>query len=535
MIVYHSGTTASKVIFEQELLSETDVPTSDAATLLLLRGRHRLLSFASYAEGRQSESDIAKLAQMHAGIALDSGAYSVAQGTLDIDINQYSNFLKRHEHYFDFVANLDVLPIDGVHDSAEQSAANQAALEALGHAPLPCFHVSEPWGALEAMADSYEHFALGGLAGLGTAKQALVAWLDEAFDRIPMTHRVHGFGIGNEDMIRHYPWHSVDSTAWLTATRYGKWPPYRRGIYSLTARTLVWIEYLEAMGHSCGEDYERAKGHQDTLFRGFRIDREPDKEASALGPAEQAWPQRSQPVESFKTPRYDVLLLGYAPGADSDAREPLSGYASEHAARLMGISLDTFMDLTPRATLLQTMPNASDEQQDEARDAAVRVLKRTKGTSVLVVALGWLAGESLGVGDFTFFDELDIDGTRVVVVPDVSSRTVKWWDDAANLNEAKKFFEGLAASARLPATLERKLELKPNATPPAARKAPPVDLVAQAAMQERMRAVLDKQRERAKEPEKVSVLGEGTDTIGRCTCCPVRGRHDACPVHGGMR
>ena len=534
MILYHSGVGGSKVIFEHELLPEIDMPTDDAATLLL-RGRHRLVSFARYVEGQHSESDIAKLAQMHEGIALDSGAYSVAQGTLDIDINQYSEFLKRHEHHFDFVANLDVLPIGGVEDSAERSAENQRALEKLGHKPLPCFHVSEPWGALEDMVESYEHLALGGLAGLGTAKQVLTDWLDDAFSRIPKTHRVHGFGIGNEDMIRHYPWHSVDSTVWLAAARYGKWPPFQSGVYSLTSRTLVWLEYLEAIGLSCGEDYERAKGHHDTLFSGFRVDRKREKNESTLGPVEQAWPQRSQPVESFKTTRYDVLLLGYAPRADSDAREPLSGYASEHAARLMGISLETFMELTPRATLLQTMPNASDEQQDEARDAAVRVLKRTKGTSVLVVALGWLAGESLGVGEFTFFDELDIDGTRVVVVPDVGSRTLEWWDEAANLDKAKEFFEGLAAGARLPATLERKQEPKPDATRPAARKAPPVDPAAQAAMQARMRAVLDSQRERAKQPEQASVLGAGTNTIGRCTCCPVRGRHEACPVHGGMR
>lgn len=266
MILYHSGHLAALGTRREGLqgrVPEHDLRRADMAAVFL-RTRARLLSYADFEpRGHLRPDMLPELARMHRGLFLDSGAYSVASGKAEIGVEEYADFLDRWADHFDVVANLDVLPVQDTGSglsSHEESERNQRYLEDRGHDVLPCFHLGEPWGVLEAMADEYDYLAIGGMAGLGASGEDVTWWLGRCFEIIPSDTRVHGFGVGPKRM-RRFPWHSVDTTAWLNWARFGKqppraWlPPHVTGVYSYTARVVPWLEVLDAAAAAVGSDY----------------------------------------------------------------------------------------------------------------------------------------------------------------------------------------------------------------------------------------------------------------------------------------
>jgi hypothetical protein len=146
----------------------------------------------------------------------DSGAFSAQSQNAPIDVGEYAAWLDRHVSCFEVYANLDVIrdPI--------RTAQNQAYLERRGHRPLPVFHTGTPWIVLEGLMERYDYIALGGCVGY-RAKQ-LMPWIARAYRLAEKAkHRVvfHGFGLTQAEIIRSFPWYSVDSSSWGSSYRYG--------------------------------------------------------------------------------------------------------------------------------------------------------------------------------------------------------------------------------------------------------------------------------------------------------------------------
>lgn len=150
---------------------------------------------------------------------LDSGAFSAWNKGVEINIQDYIAFIKKHRKYISLYAVLDVI------GDAEGTWKNQQIMEAAGLSPLPCFHFGEPFRYLERYIDEYDYIALGGLARKGVRSE-LFDFLDKCFDVIcdekgfPKI-KVHGFGVTGMKAMKRYPWYSVDSTSWLLTSRTG--------------------------------------------------------------------------------------------------------------------------------------------------------------------------------------------------------------------------------------------------------------------------------------------------------------------------
>lgn len=149
---------------------------------------------------------------------LDSGAYSAWSKGIDIDIQEYIKFIKKHEKYIDVYANLDVIGDD------KKTFENQKIMETAGLRPLPCFHYGDDIKYLERYMEDYDYIALGGMVGV---KSGILEWLDFIFndyicgsDGIPKV-KVHGFGLTSVPLMTRFPWWSVDSTSWVLTGRFG--------------------------------------------------------------------------------------------------------------------------------------------------------------------------------------------------------------------------------------------------------------------------------------------------------------------------
>ncbi|MCK9524313.1 MAG: hypothetical protein M0R49_00075 [Limnochordia bacterium] len=164
---------------------------------------------------------------------LDSGAFSAWSKGVQINIQEYIDFIKKHAASLTVYANLDVI------GDPKATWKNQQIMEDAGLSPLPIFHYGEDIKWLDRyLSKGYDYLALGGMVPVSTAK--LYPWLDRLFSEkltdptgMPII-KVHGFGLTSLRLMMRYPWYSVDSTSWVMTARMGSIyvPRYKGGVWN---------------------------------------------------------------------------------------------------------------------------------------------------------------------------------------------------------------------------------------------------------------------------------------------------------------
>lgn len=170
-----------------------------------MAGCHVLESFAWTAESQW----MVRYRPTFAGSMLDSGAYTAMTQGKTIDRSAYIDFCVEHRAGYRKIVNLDVISGD-VSTRVDEGLRNLQAMRDAGIDAMPVFHQGEPWSVLTDLAPC-------GHVGLGFQRPIRCAdeFLSECFSRIPMSVKVHGFGMANDKYTGSYPFDSVDSTTWL--------------------------------------------------------------------------------------------------------------------------------------------------------------------------------------------------------------------------------------------------------------------------------------------------------------------------------
>jgi len=147
---------------------------------------------------------------------VDSGAFGKHGDKVDLD--SYCKFLKEYSDKIDLYANLDVI------GDAEGSYRNLRKMENRGLDPLPVFHYGSNEFYLRKIISEYDYIALGGLVPITTNKDKLKEHLDYVWEVILQEKpdlKVHGFGINSIDIMKRFPWYSVDASSVHVLARYG--------------------------------------------------------------------------------------------------------------------------------------------------------------------------------------------------------------------------------------------------------------------------------------------------------------------------
>lgn len=177
--------------------------------------RHRLevryiLESYHYVYGEQYVRDMRKDGVK---VFLDSGAFSAFTKGVQVDLDAYCRYIHDNADIIDVASVLD-----GIGDPLK-TFQNQDAMEKLGTKPLPCFHYGEDERYLEYYIERYEYITLGGMVPI--SKPQLKLWLDRIWSQYLCDKngrpkiKVHGFGMTNFELMRRYPWYSVDSSSWV--------------------------------------------------------------------------------------------------------------------------------------------------------------------------------------------------------------------------------------------------------------------------------------------------------------------------------
>jgi hypothetical protein len=170
-------------------------------------------------------------------IFADSGAFSAMTQGGKVNLREYAQWLKKWKHHFSTYANLDVIK-DPIH-----TWENQLKLEDLDLSPLPVFHVLEDWEYLERYIENYSYIALG-VAGMQQRKKAIMGWITQCFKRAGDTCVFHGFGLTSLEVIKTFPWYSVDSSSWGAGFRFGIVPLFHDGkLLKAKLGSTDWFKY----------------------------------------------------------------------------------------------------------------------------------------------------------------------------------------------------------------------------------------------------------------------------------------------------
>lgn len=205
-------------------------------------------------------------------VILDSGAFSAWSRGEVLDLDSYIEFVKANAEYIDHYVNLDVIPgsFGVIPTQAEVEASAQASwdnllyMEREGLKPMPVFHMGESFAWLRKIVHHAEHEGGNRYVGISPANDRTTSqkrlWLDRVFTELGDADGrpridTHGLGITSIPLLVRYPWYSVDSSAWTTASARGVLfvPRHnRQGLPDYTQSPLV--VYMSGVKPVSGED-----------------------------------------------------------------------------------------------------------------------------------------------------------------------------------------------------------------------------------------------------------------------------------------
>lgn len=201
---------------------------------------------------------------------LDSAAFSVWTRGLTLDLDEYADYC--HQAFEDGIitaaASVDVIPGEfGRVPSPEEAIASASKgwenylylveeRKLPTHKMLHIFHQGEDIKWLETLMQYNDDYVKSGgdplYIGLSpandrTTKQKAL-WLDKIMPYLTNSDgsakvKWHGFGVTAVDLMKRYPWFTVDSTAWMRAGAYGavKVPQFSKAHPYLDSKLIVSV------------------------------------------------------------------------------------------------------------------------------------------------------------------------------------------------------------------------------------------------------------------------------------------------------
>lgn len=177
-----------------------------------------LVSYAFYKK-KKLEDTLPK--GVKTDVFLDSGAFTAMTRGKEVKLKEYANYILENKDVLTVYANIDVIR------NAQKTWDNQKQMEEeFGLAPLPVFHVAEEWKWLERYLERYRYISLG---VAGTQSKDYFPWIVRCFQIAKSTNTAfHGFGITDWNVLRSFPWYSIDSSTWGGGFRFARMPIFQR-------------------------------------------------------------------------------------------------------------------------------------------------------------------------------------------------------------------------------------------------------------------------------------------------------------------
>jgi len=198
---------------------------------------------ASFHYFKEKQELIKECVEKRYSVLIDSGAFSAENSNKSINIDEYCSFLL--ETGVTLYAGLDVIGNAKATRENNEYMVKEYALK-----PIPTFHMGSKIGDLDKLLEAeYPYIALGGMVfGAGIDKHCDAVW--GHILRYAPKLQVHGFGLTNVDLMRRYPWYSVDSSSFKSCKRFGRQNLLWNGFNFRTFSEEEFLGMLAQMGHN---------------------------------------------------------------------------------------------------------------------------------------------------------------------------------------------------------------------------------------------------------------------------------------------
>lgn len=167
-----------------------------------------LCSYAYYKPFRKTQDKL-----YYRDWTLDSGAYTAFTCGKKIILQDYIDFCKEISDKDPKLSEIVALDVIG---DWKSSLKNCEEMWKQGIEAMPTYHLGEPAHVLRTLCATYPKVGISGYTQLKGEKSKKsytdavfgIAWENGA-------KKLHGLGLGTENIIKAYPWHSVDASSWL--------------------------------------------------------------------------------------------------------------------------------------------------------------------------------------------------------------------------------------------------------------------------------------------------------------------------------
>lgn len=172
---------------------------------------------------------------------LDSGGYSARVHGVDIDVKKYAEFLNKY--HISYAFNLDVLDLRTSLNNFYYLNKNTNTYI------MPVYHGPE-WrdkktrDLIDYYVDCFPFIALGGIAGKEVSEENTKRFLSFVFNRTRDKVMVHGLGTTRLPLLQKYPFFCVDSTSWMSMTRFASSKVYSKEMAKVRARKNRYMDNL---------------------------------------------------------------------------------------------------------------------------------------------------------------------------------------------------------------------------------------------------------------------------------------------------
>lgn len=186
------------------------------------------------------------------GFLLDSGAFTfMVNGKT---VNGFDSYIDR---YIDFINAMNIerffeMDTDSVHGYDRVRQIRRQIENKTGRQPIPVWHITRGMADFRDMCKDYKYVAIGTMINQN-GKKLKIKHIEKQL--IDIAHEngcmIHGLGrTGMQDF--HMGYDSVDSTSWLSGTRWGSVPQYVNGkIKGITSKNKrMNMPRTEALTHS---------------------------------------------------------------------------------------------------------------------------------------------------------------------------------------------------------------------------------------------------------------------------------------------
>lgn len=178
----------------------------------------------------------------HHDVLIDSGAFSAMSLGKNIDIDDFCRFIKE-------CGAVNYASLDVIGDAKATLENYNYMVEKHGLKPIPTFHMGSEISDLDPiLALKSNYIALGGLV----FSSGVINHCDEVWSYILKKKpnlRVHGFGLTNIELMKRYPWYSIDSSSYKSCRRFGRQGIMYNGMNFETFAEADYLVMLEKMGY----------------------------------------------------------------------------------------------------------------------------------------------------------------------------------------------------------------------------------------------------------------------------------------------